>query len=371
MTTDTVTVPALRIHFLEDDRREICRRIERCLADGQVAQGKNVEEFEELFARYSSANHAVAVSSGGSAIEAAMWALGVKGQEVLVPTNTFLASAAGVLLAGGRVKLVDIDPATAAPSLEIMERSVTPDTAGVIIVHVGGLITPEIRAISDWCRGSGLWLFEDCAHAHGSTLEFGRAGTFGIGGAFSFFSTKVMTCGEGGMVVTNDKDLAKRVALLRNYGKPEPWTTYSTELGANWRLNELAAAVGVVQLRRLDEMIEWRRRIADFYTQKLACVSELKLVLPSGSSSWYKYIVLLPKGIDRDSLRRAAKERGVAFSGGVYDLPLHRQPVFDGRVDGEFPGADDFCSRHICLPIYYKMTTEQAECVVDTLKALL
>lgn len=371
MILPTLKIPPLKICFSDEDRLEIHSRIDRCLASGQVAQGENVREFESLFAQYVRCNHTIAVSSGGSAIEAVMWAREVKGREVLVPTNTFLATAAGVMMAGGQVKLVDIESATLAPGLDILQKALGPQTAGVILVHLGGIITPEIEAIRGWCHDKGLWLVEDCAHAHGSEWAGKRAGTFGIAGAYSFFSTKVITCGEGGMVVTNDEVLAKRIALLRNYGKPEPWVTYSTELGTNWRLNELAAAVGVVQLKRLDEFIAWREGIADYYTRRLGAVAGVTPVLPHGRCSWYKYIALLPKKVDRSKFKAAAKERGVSLSGGVYDLPLHRQPVFEGAVDGHFPNADDFCARHICLPLYYGMADQEAEYVIETVKSLL
>lgn len=371
MLNTDLRVPPLKVCFSEADRLEVANRIDECLATGQVAQGTNIREFETKFADYIGCKSAIAVSSGGAALESSMWALNVRGKEVLVPTNTFLATAAGVLLAGGSVRLVDIDPKTAAPGLDTLKAARGPATVGAILVHIGGMISPEVEAIRNWCDEVGLWLFEDCAHAHGSEYRAKKAGTFGIAGAYSFFSTKVMTCGEGGMVVTDNDSLAKRVSLLRNYGKPEPWITYSTELGANWRLNELAAAVGVVQLKRLDEFIAWREKIATLYTSKLEQVEGIDLVLPAGRSSWYKYPVILPKGLDRERLRAEAKRRGVSFSGGVYDLPLHRQPVFEAAVRDCFPGADEFCQRHICLPLYFGMTDEEANHVVATLTSLL
>ena len=147
--------------------------------------------------------------------------------------------------------------------------------------------------------------------------------------------------------------------------------TYSAELGANWRLTEWSAAVGVVQLRRLDELIAWRGRIAEYYTQGLGAIPDLTPVLPADRCSWYKYIVLLPSGIDREQFKAAAKEKGVSLSGGVYDVPLHRQPVFEGKVTGAFPNADDVCCRHVCLPLYYGMSKEEAAYVIDTLKSIL
>lgn len=364
-------VPALKVYFSEQDRKEILERIDQCLASGMVAQGRNVEELESAFAAYTGAKHAIAVNSGTSSIEIFMRIHQVAGREVLVPTNTFMATAASVMLAGGRVRLVDTDAKTFSISLDAIRKARTKDTVGVVVVHIGGIITPELPQIRKWCDENGLWLFEDAAHAHGSELNGKRAGLFGAAGSYSFFSTKVMTCGEGGMLVTDDDALAARMRLMRNHGKPEPWVSYHTEFGSNWRMNELAAAVAVVHLRRLDEMIAWREKIAALYTELLRDTPELTLVLPSSRSSWYKYIVLLPPGVDRDRIKAELKERGVSLSGGVYDMPLHQQPVMKGKAEGDFPVADDVCLRHVCLPLYYGLQPEEARYVVSTLKEVL
>ena len=362
-------IPPVKVIFLEEDKKEILGRIEECLTTGILAQGKNVREFEEKFAKYVGVKHAVAVSSGGAAIEIAMRILNVKGKEVIVPTNTFLATASSVVLAGGKVKLVDIDPDTFCISLESLRRAVTKQTVGVIIVHVGGIITHKIEEIKKWCDDNNLWLFEDCAHAHGSRFNGKMAGTFGIAGAYSFFATKVMTSGEGGMIVTNDNNFAKKARILRDYGKTEPWISYYTELGANWRMSDITAAIGVVQFKRLNDFIAWREKIANIYTKSLKSDSRLKLVLPKGKCSWYKYIVLLPKDIDRDEIKKRMKEKDVSLSGGVYDIPLHRQPIFSSLKERyQFPVADDVCKRHICLPIYYGMKEEEAMYVIETLQ---
>ena len=363
-------IPPVRVVFLEEDRKEILRRIDECLAAGRVAQGQNTREFEEAFARYVGAKHAVAVSSGGAALEVGMRLLGVEDREVLVPTNTFAASATSVALAGGRVRFVDADARTFALSLKSLEAAVSPQTAGVILVHVGGIITPEVEAIRAWCDERGLWLFEDAAHAHGSTLNGRMAGRFGVAAAYSFFATKVMTSGEGGMLVTDDPGFADRARGLRDYGKPDPWVSFHTQIGANWRMSEFSATVGVVQLKRLDEFIAWRSRVASFYTRALRELPAVIPVLPADRSSWYKYIVLLPRTVDRDRLRLAMKASGVSLSGGVYDTPLHLQPVFRGSP-GEFPVAEDVCSRHICLPLYYGMTEDEARHVVESLRAAI
>lgn len=364
-------IPPLKIVFSVQDREEILRRIDQALAQGQVAQGQNVKEFEESFARYVGVKHAVAVSSGGAALEVGMRLLRVQGKEVLVPTNTFAATATAVLLAGGKVRFADADPKTFSVSLASLKAAATPQTTGVIVVHIGGIITPEIEAMRAWCDSRGIWLFEDAAHAHGSELGGKRPGRFGKGAAYSFFATKVMTSGEGGMLVTDDDDLAKRARGLRDYGKPDPWVSFHTEVGSNWRMAEFCAVVGLVQLRRLDEFVAWRQKISELYDLLLPSVDGLTVIEPAGRVSGYKKIVLLPHGIHRDALKSALKEKGVSLPGGVYETPLHRQPVFEKMAEGSFPASDEICSRHICLPLYCGMTEEEARYVIDTLRSVL
>jgi dTDP-4-amino-4,6-dideoxygalactose transaminase len=365
----------MKVVFPEEDRQEVLRRVGMALDRGELAQGDNVQELEELFAKKVGVKHAIAVSNGTVALEAVIRALGMDGGEVLVPTNTFIATAASVIMAGGKARLVDIDPGTVAPTVETLERALTPETNGVILVHIGGLITPEILRIQTWCADHGLCLIEDCAHAHGSSLNGQAAGTFGMAGTYSFFATKVMTSGEGGMVVTDSDTLAERVRLLRDHGKPQPWVSENVAIGSNWRMNELEAALGVVQLRRLPDFLDWRGRIAKMYRRGLSRTG-VTVIWPSGSSnSWYKFIVVLPEGVERTVVKERMKKMGVSLSGGVYDIPLHRQPVAS-RIegwDGQYPflGADSFCERHVCLPLYYGMTDEEVLQVLDAFKRAL
>ena len=364
-------IPPLKIYFSSEDKKEILVRIEECPSSGMLAQGKNVKEFEDEFAKYIDVKNAVAVNSGGSAIEISMRILNVKDKEVLVPANTFFATASSVILAGGNPVFVDISKDTFSISLEHLKKSKTKNTVGVIVVHIGGIITPEIESIKKWCDDNGLWLFEDCAHAHGSRLNGKMAGTFGIAGGYSFFATKVMTSGEGGMLVTNNNDFAKKAKILRDYGKTEPWVSFHTEIGANCRMSDISGVIGLVQLRKLDEFVNWREKVASLYTNKLKSLPGIKLILPKDKCSWYKYIVLLPSNIDREKLRIKMKEIGVSLSGGVYDLPLHKQPVFKNVEAKDLKNTEEVCSHHICLPIYYGMGNEEVEYVINALKLAL
>ena len=360
-------IPAMKVFFDDEDQASILREVASCLRNGQIAQGANVVQFETLFATILGVKHAIAVSSGGAALEIAARILGVKGKTVLAPTNTFFGSISGIVLAGGNVKLVDIDEKTLSPSLESLEAAYTKDVVGMVLVHIGGIITPDIERIKTWCESNNLWLIEDAAHAHGSSLNDRYAGSFGDISAFSFFSTKVVACGEGGMIVTENDDYASLARRLRDYGKESQWITLNCEAGANWRMSEFCAIVGVTQLKRMIQNVELRSLVAARYDVFLEGIAELACVSPSSKSSWYKYIVLLSETIDRTLLKNTLKQKGISLAGGVYEIPLHRQPVLKGDM-GNYPVSDSFSARHICLPIFPQMNEAEQRYVVENLR---
>ncbi|MEU7369673.1 DegT/DnrJ/EryC1/StrS family aminotransferase [Streptomyces hygroscopicus] len=363
-------VVPVRPDFSAGDVEEILGAIRTSLETGQLAQGEQVAAFERETAAATGARHAVATGTGTGALVCGLRALAARGDgEVLVPANSFYSSAAAPLLAGLRTRLVDVEPDTLAPSVRTLREAVTPSTVGVLTVHLGGLISPELPEVAAWCAERGLWLYEDCAHAHGSRLDGRHAGRFGVAGAFSYFATKVITAAEGGMVVTDDDELAAAVRLHRNLGKPEEWRSHHTVLGENARMSELHAAVGRVQLRRLDEFLAVRGRLARQYTAGLAHIPGLTPVLPRHTAaSWYKYVVLLDPGTDRAALRAALAEAGVRLGGEIYEKPLDAQPVFESLLPpGRHPVADDLCARHICLPLHTRMTKEDIGLVLSAL----
>jgi len=212
-------VPAAKIQFLPEDRAWIAERIQEILSTGQLTLGKYGAEFEQKFAQFCGTNHAIAVNSGTSSLEIILRVLGVEGKDVLVPTNTFFATAAAVIHAGGRPVLVDMDPESFAVRPEDLEKKLTPKTAGLIVVHIGGIVSRRLPELQEWATQKGLWLVEDAAHAHGSSLDGVRAGAFGIAASFSFYPTKVMTSAEGGMIVTNDAHVAEEARIYRDQGK--------------------------------------------------------------------------------------------------------------------------------------------------------
>jgi len=373
-TIRNTPVPAAKIDFTADDRRWIADRIEEALASGQLTLGRYGAQFEQEFARYCGVEHGVAVGSGTAALEIILRALDVAGRDVLVPANTFFATAAAVVHAGGRPVLMDTDPESFGTAPEELERRLTPNTAGALVVHIGGIVSRRMPELAAVAARRGIWLVEDAAHAHGSTLGPTRAGAFGVAAAFSFYPTKVMTAGEGGMIVTRDERIAAEARRYRDQGKESFERNAHTRLGYNWRLSEPHAIIGLRHFRRLPEMIAARQRIAALYDAGLREVAGLEplKVPPGGTSNYYKYIAVLIDGVDRPTLkRRLREEHGVALAGEVYEQPIQRQPIFERHAAYPLPASEEVCARHVCLPVFASMTDGEALRVVEALHRVL
>jgi dTDP-4-amino-4,6-dideoxygalactose transaminase len=371
---DCMRVPAASIVFDDADIKEALGLIESSLRSGQLTLGPHGRQFEESFGKRCGRKHAVAVSSGTSAIEIVLRTLGVEGREVIVPDITFFATAAAVQHAGGIPVFADAVRDTLAISVDDVLARVTPKTAGVVVVHIGGIVSPELPRLEAECRARGLFLLCDAAHAHGATLDGRDASDWGIASTYSFYPTKVMTSGEGGMIVTDDDTIAETARVFRDQGKAGFTSNFHTQLGANWRLSDIHAALGIVQLRRLDEFIAKRRAVASSYVDAIA--REGLLELPGGQhvdeSNFYKFVAYLPDGVERAPLKQAMREQfEVGLSGEVYEFPLHRQPVFEAFSSSNFPGADDVCARQVCLPVSARMTPVDATYVVESLARLI
>jgi len=369
-------IPAAKIYFPEEDRKELLQKIDDILKSGQLTLGQYTREFEQKFAELTSTKYAVAVNSGTSALEVILRALDIEGSSVIVPTNTFFATPVAVIHAGGKVVFADATDNLCLDSANV-KKKIQQDTKAIIIVHIGGIVPPQVSEIQQICREHDLYLIEDAAHAHGSTLDSKKAGSFGIAAAFSFYPTKVMTSGEGGMITTNDEKIYQRALVFRDQGKAGFLGNIHTEMGYNWRMSEIHAAIGVSQLDRLNEFIADRKMTAQVYDGEFKDTAGLSLLqLPAGvESNYYKYVAFLQEGIDRPSLKKTLREKyGVNLSGEVYELPCHLQPVFKDRYGfkgGEFPVAEDLCKRQICLPVFAGMSQEQAKHVANSLKEVL
>ncbi len=365
-------VPPTRIDFPPEDADWIAEKIKEVLGTGRLTLGGYGEELEKQFAALHGAKHAVAVNSGTASLEIMLRIADVAGKDVLIPANTFFATASAVIAAGGNPILRDTDPTTLSTTAAAVERRLTPKTVGIMIVHIAGFITHEMPAIVDLAKRKGLWLMEDAAHAHLATLDGKHAGTFGWAGSFSFYPTKVMTSAEGGIIITDDEKMATEARIYRDQGKASFFQNSHIRMGYNWRLSEPHAIIGLRHLQSLPQMIANRRRIAAKYDAALSSANGVRPMLPPKgcAANYYKYVVMLPDGVDRVTLKTWLKdEHGVQCSGEVYEFPLHKHPVLTQLDPGNLTGAEIACGRQMCLPIFASMTDAEADRVIAALDA--
>lgn len=369
-----MNVPATKPYFSEEDINFINEKFREILEGKSfLSTYKYTEQFESEFASYIGTKFAVGCNSGTSALELICRSLGVEGKEVILPSNTFIATANAVLNAGGTPVFADCTDNLCMDSSDV-KKKVTERTAAVIHVHIGGLISKDIFELQKICKEKNIHLIEDSAQAHGSSLNGIKAGSFGIASGFSFFSTKVMTTGEGGMVTTNEPSLVPKMKSMREFGKVKTgiYINYHTSIGYNWRMPEISALMGIRQLASLPKFIGRRNEIAEIYNQELSDFSDVQIVRPEAGSfnNYYKYIVVLPNH-DRSLVHKALLEKEIQPSGYVYELPLHKQPVFPWANNLSLPKTEFLCAHHICLPIFYGITDEQVRFVAQTLKEVL
>ena len=350
---------------------------EKILKSGKLILGEHTAEFEKAFAEYVGTKYAIAVNSGSSGLEILLRLKKVEGTTVLVPTNTNFATVAAVIRAGGQVQYLDMDEGTFAPSLQMVQDAVergssTQDLkiSGVLWVHIGGVISPEFPQVVEYCRGQGLFVLEDTAHAHGSQIKGVSAGNLADGAAFSFFPTKVMTTFEGGMVTLNDEEEDYIARSLRNQGKRGmDFGGLHTDFGNSTRITEINALFGRIQLKKLPDMLKRRQRAYELITAPLR---EASIGFVSTEqmdvASHYKLIVHLPEGKTVKEVKGALGSEGVFLGGTVYEIPCHQQPVFEGICPGQsFPRAERWCPNHICPPLTSGMTEAEAKIVGETL----
>ena len=342
--------------------------IKDALEKGNLTFG--TETFEEEFAKYTGTKYAVAVNSGTSAIEAPLRYLNVKNKEVIVPTNTMVASANAVIFAGGTPVMADMDITNLCADFEDIKRKVNKNTAGIIIVHSCGFIPPYIFELKKFCNENDLFLLEDAAHAHGTSIKGHKAGSIGNVGSFSFFPTKLMTTGEGGMVTTNNKELADYIKQVRHHGQKNG---LMTELGYNWRMPQLSAILGRYQLKRLDGFIKRRNEIASKYAKAFEGIEEIELIkVPEYiTHGYWKYPILIKSRYTAKEFQTLLKEKYDIDTGTVYYPPVHLQPYYKenyGYKEGDMPKSEKNLVREICLPIFVDITDEQLDHVIKSVK---
>ncbi|HEX3671799.1 MAG TPA: DegT/DnrJ/EryC1/StrS family aminotransferase [Candidatus Cybelea sp.] len=345
-------------------RAELLPRITQVMEDASFILGPDVAAFEENFARYVGVEHCVGVESGTAAVQFALEVLGIgPGDDVIVPANTYIASALAVSAAGARPVLVDVD-ANYLIDPDLLERALTPSTKAIMPVHLYGQVVP-MEPILEFARRHGVFVVEDACQAHGALWNGRRAGSFGDVAAFSFYPGKNLGAyGDAGAIVTSDAALAERLRLLRDFGQRKKYEHLIK--GGNCRLDSIQAAILDVKLRRLDEWNEARRRHAASYDARLSNIGIKPPARVAGEAHVYHLYVIEVE--HRDRVADALRQRGIA-TGIHYPIPIHLQPAYAelnlGR--GSFPQTERFAERILSLPMFPELTDEQIDLVAAAL----
>ncbi len=338
---------------------EMEREVLRVLREEFFVGGQSVEKFEEEFADYIGVDYAVAVSSGTDALVIALRCLGIKGK-VVVPPMTFVATVESVVLAGGQPKFADIDKDTWNIDPEEIEKIIDKDVEAIMPVHLYGLPC-DMKHILDIANDHGLYIIEDCAQAHGAIYKDKKVGSLGNVGCFSFYSTKNMTVGgNGGMITTNDRKIAEKAKLLREHGGGN----FAELVGYNARMNTMNAAFGRVQLRRLNEWNNRRRKLAKLYYQYLRDVRNIKLPVIDDNHVYHLFVI---EAEDRDKLREYLRDKGI-LCGVHYPVAIHELKPYRGYADRSYPNSEYHSKTCLSLPMYPTLREDELKMVCEEIK---
>jgi len=338
------------------------------------SNGKYIKAFEDAFAAFCGTKHAVACANGTVALHLALDALKLgAGDEVIVPSLTFIASANAVRYVGATPVFVDIEPESWVMSPEAVRKAITPKTRAIMPVHLFGHPAP-MDELQEIAKAHNLYVIEDAAEAHGARYKGQRVGGLGDVGMFSFYGNKIITTGEGGMVTTNSDALAERIRLLRGQGQDPKLRYWFIELGYNYRMTNIQAAIGLGQMENIDWHLLRRREIAMAYkaqfSEKMPSLIQ-QIEQPSSHHVYWLNSFVLPEDypLDRDQTMQALAELGIESRPFFY--PLHQLPVYATENVGlDLPITTDYAARGISLPTYADMTIDDITYVVDSLVRL-
>lgn len=352
-------IPVYRPYFAGREKEYVTDCID---STWMSSRGGYIDRFEKRFAGYIEANHATSVCNGTVALHLALMALGIgPGDEVIVPTLTYVASANTIVQAGATPVFADSLDTTWQIDPEAIQRAITPRTRAVMIVHLYGGAC-DMRPILDICQSHGIMLIEDCAESFGTRYEGRHAGTFGEISTFSFFGNKTITTGEGGMVVTNDAGLFEKAYCLKTQGVSPHREYWHEIIGYNYRMTNICAAIGLAQLEQADHILARKRQVAHWYEQHLRNLPLTPQSVQSNTEhSWWMYSVLLDTEELRNDLRDFLKAAGIETR--PLFPPIHRLPPYDrGAV---FPVAENLSGRGVTLPSYPELSEDEVAMISE------
>ena len=376
-TKYTLNIPLFKTHWEESDIEAVKRVITR----GTFwADGPEIREFERRIADFVGRKYAVSFNSGTSALQIALLSHGIKGCEVIVPSFTFIATSNPVVLAGGTPVFAESEEETFGLDADDVAKKITSKTKAIILIHYAGCASRDTLKLRELADKHGILLIEDAAESLGASIDGRKVGTFGDSAMFSFCQNKVITMGEGGIIVTNDTPLYEKMKLLRSHGRFEKTdgdyfsSTGDNDyimLGYNLRLPTMSAALGISQLNNINQVITMRQEHAEFLHQHLSTIPPLKIPkAPEGFNHIYQmYTILLDNKTIRDTLQKCLQENGIMSK--VYFNPVHMKTYYIqhfGCKQGDLPFTEALSERVLTLPFYPDLTKQELKHIIFNIK---
>ena len=374
-----MNIPLFKIYWDEEDIKMVNNVIKR---GAYWTIGPNIEEFEKTISEYVGSKYCVTFNSGTSALHSILLAHDIKeGDEVIVPSFTFISTANAPLFVGAKPVFADMEEKTFGLDPEFVKEKITPKTKAIIPIHYGGCPC-LIRELKEIAEDHNLILIEDAAESLGATIKNKKVGTFGDSTMFSFCQNKIITTGEGGCIVTNSKEVYEKLKLIRSHGRQENSNYFTTseyidyiKLGYNFRMSDITAALGVAQLKKADKIIKMRREIAERMTKELSKID--RIITPNPPKDFFHvhqmYTIRIKEGKNvRDNLMKYLAEKGITTK--VYFYPVHLTEFYKkefGHKKTELPVTEELADQVLTVPLYPNMGEEAIEYVISNIKKIL
>lgn len=365
-------IPLFKIYWDKEDVKTAVKSVKRGMS---WAAGPNIEKFEELICEYTGRKYAVVFNSGTSALHCLLIAYGIKeGDEVIVPSFSFIATANPVLMVGAKPVFSDIEEETYGLDPEAVKRKITSKTKAIIPMHYGGYVAKGIKELKRIAKEKGLLLIEDAAESFGAKLDNQLAGTFGDSAMFSFCQTKVFTTGEGGCIITDSKDICEKLKLLRAHGRAESSGYFTTgeymdyvSLGYNFRMADIVAGLGISQIKKVDKLIKIRRKLAGYMAKKLAGVKGIEIPeVPENIFHVYQEFPVRAK--DRDNLKKYLLEQGIGTR--ISFKPIHKTHFYKNVLGYKdvLKNTERISFQALSLPLYPSLSKKDIDYIVKQIK---
>ncbi len=366
-----IKIPIFKLKFEKEFQNKYNFLSKKIFNSRGLSEHIFVSKFEKKFSKLVNSKYSIAVTNGTSALEIAFRTIDIKKKEVIIPTNTFFATVIAIIKAGGKPVFLDNEKNSPDIDIDNIEKKINKNTKAVCVVHVGGIISKKISKLKKICKKRKIFLIEDAAHAHGSYVNKKlNAGTIGDIGCFSFYPTKVMTTGEGGMITTNNKTLYSKMNSYKNFGRGQN-PNFINFFGTNSKMSEFTAILGILELERIKKRINKRKALVMRYIKNLKNNDNYEVIIQSkGRSSYYKCIIKTK--VKSRLIEKYCMKNGIQLTGKVWNTPIHKQKIFKKYLNkkDKFINSENFSDYHICPPNYPELTFDEIDYVCSILNKI-